>query len=138
MLRALKSHIEEMAALLEQGADTPKAMAEEVLKLAERLMGEREVWAVVFELSPGLYSGFGPYATQHMAKKAIPKLPIAQISRRGVVVPIKGPAYADVQWATAAESSAEKGDFRIVREDAELTKRGWKGSTKDRHLYLTT
>jgi hypothetical protein len=136
MLRPLKAHVQEMAALLSQGADSPEELAEEVLKLAERLQGEREVWAVVFELSPGLYSGFGPYATQHMAVKSIPKLPIAQIAKRGVVVPIKGPAYADVQFAKAAEPCAEKGDFRLVREDAELFRKGWKGNTKNRAEYV--
>ena len=123
MLRPSKVEIERVADLLEQGADSPEALAESVIKLVEQLRQERQQWAVVFELTPGVYQGYGFWATKLMASKQMPKLPMAQVARRGGPVPILGQAAADAGLAKADEPPAERSDFKLAREDQQAFRR---------------
>lgn len=137
MMVPLKGEVEAVANLLAQGAENPTELAKNVIRLVEEIRGERQVWVSVFELSPGVYQGYGPYATKATAEKAAPKLPLAQIARRGAFVPLLGPAHAIAKAAAAADAPPpERGDFALIREDAALIRKGWRGKNADRSKYL--
>lgn len=138
MLRPLKSEIEAIASMLTAGAESPEALATEVIKKVEQLRGEREQWIIVFELSPGVYSGYGPCATRAEARKKMPNMLMAQLAKRAAVVPVLG---LDSDEKCIAKSDApleERGDFKLVREDAAAFKRGWRGKQIDRHNYASS
>lgn len=138
MLRPSKTEVEAVSALLAEGDESPDALAYRVIQMVEQLRYEREVWVQVFELSPGIYAGYGPYATRHMAEKAAPKQPIAQIARCGAFVPLLGPNRAEIARARADEPLPSRGDFALIREDAALFRRGWNGKQATRSQYVTT
>ena len=136
MLRPLKREIEEIAALLNEPADSAEEVAEKVIKKVEEIRGMREQWFTVFELSPGIYQGYGPFATRAAALKETPKIPLAQVSKRGAVMPMLGLSHVEQSIAKADEPPAERGDFALAREDAALFARGWRGNQRDRARYL--
>lgn len=138
MLRPSKTEVTAIAALLEQGAESPEALAEEVIKAVERLRHDREQWFTVFELNPGVYQGYGPYPTRNAAEKATPKIPMAQIARRGGFVPMLGPTVAERQLVEADAPPAERADFALVREDMQAKRAGWKGNQRDRSQFLAS
>ena len=135
-LRPLKREIDEVAALLMQGADSPEALAGEVIQLVERLRWERQTWTVVFELSPGVYQGYGPYSTRGMAEKSIPKNPMGQIARRGAIVPVHGESVALAGLEKADEPPSARGDWVAVYEDQRAFKAGWSGRERDKQQFL--
>lgn len=93
MLRPSKTEIEAVSDLLEQGADSPESLAHDVIQLVERLRGEREQWFAIYQMTPGVYQGYGPYPTRHMAHKQLPSNPMAQASKAAAVVPVLGTDY---------------------------------------------
>lgn len=136
MLRPIKAEVEAIAAMLSAGAETPEDLAADVIREVERLRGEREQWFVVFELSPGVYSGYGPCATRAEARKRMPNLLMAQLSRRAAVVPVLG-LDADAKCIAKSDAPIEdRGSFVLVREDAKAFKNGWRGNQRDRSSYL--
>lgn len=136
MLRPLKKEIDEIASLLEAGAEDASSLAESVIKRVEELRGERMQHFIVFELTPGVYQGYGPYATGSAAAKAMPKFPMAQIARKAAVIPMLGVEHAMRGLETADEPPAERAVFQLVREDAKAFKNGWKGNMRDRDKFL--
>lgn len=141
MLRPSKSEIEAVSALLAEGDETPEALAYRAIQLVESLRYERQTWIQVFELSPGVYMGYGPFATRAAAEKAVARQPMAQVARRGGFVPVLGPNQGELALAKADAEVPERGDFKIVREDAALYRRGWNGKQATRKQFeqlLTT
>lgn len=136
-LRPLKNEVEQVAALLERGAESPEAMATEVIQLVELLRQSREQWITVLELSPGVYTGYGMYPTRAAAQKALTKIPMAQVSRRGAFVPVTGEAAIQAAAERSEAPRQERGDFEIEL-DRRAFKAGWKGNMRDRHKYVTT
>jgi hypothetical protein len=137
MLVANKKEIETVAALLEEGADSPVDLAKAVIKRLTELREERKYHALVFGLGPGVHVGFGPFATIDAAFNSVDKNPMAYIAKRAAVVPIYGTGQIAVMNALAEEPPAERGDWPEIRLDQQAVRKGWKGSMKDRHLYLT-
>ena len=135
MLRPLKIEIEAVKARLEAGAADSESLAYEIIQLVEQLRGERETFTLALRLSPGVFVGYGPYATAAAAMKAMPKTPMAQVAERGFVIATHGVAWPAAQLAKADMEQPDRGDFTIIREDAALFKRGWRGNTKDRAQY---
>ena len=141
MLRPLKVEIEAVKARLEAGAADSESLAYEIIQLVEQLRGERETFTLALRLSPGVFVGYGPYATAAAAMKAMPKTPMAQVAERGFVVATHGVAWPAAQLAKADTEQADRGDFTIVREDAALFRKGWAGDMKTRKAFadaLTT
>lgn len=139
-LRPKKTEVEQMAALLEQGGDSPEELAVEVIKQSFEFMAERITYAVTFELTPGVYQSYGPYPTRAAAEKAMPKLPMAQVANRGVYSMMLGPKVVSGQMAAADVDPKEstRSDFEICREDAQAFRNGWKGEVKHRDRFLNT
>jgi hypothetical protein len=132
----LKSEIESIAALLAAGASDPETLATEVIKRVEELRGERRQHFIVFELTPGVYQGYGGYATGDAARKAMPKFPMAQVARKAAVISVLGVDQAQRDLATADEPPAENSNFTLTREDGIAFKNGWRGAVRDRDRYL--
>jgi len=135
-LRPTKTEIQAVAATLAAGAGSPEEMAEAVIQQVEMLRYERTQWISVFELSPGIYQGYGPYPTRAAAEKGIAKIPMAQVAKRGAMVPVLGPAVAEAGIDKADEPVHERTDFVLVREDAAAFRKGWRGKLADRHNYV--
>lgn len=125
-----------MASLLEAGAASPTDLAKAAIKLVDELRSRRQHWVSVFEMSPGTYQGYGPYPTRAGAERALPKIPLAQVARRGAFIPIIGPGVAAEQLTAADEQTPDRGDFVVVREDRAAFKRGWSGKQIDRKNFL--
>lgn len=122
MLRPSKSEVEAVAELLSAGSDSPESMAEEVIRLVERLRHEREQWVTIIDLGSGIYVGRGPYATKHMAVKAAPKDPwISHFDRPWSVVSVYGPDHLHPR---AKESEAEWAQ-RVIPEGHWSKVRDW-------------
>lgn len=131
-LTPLKSEITAVAALLQEGDESPEALAKQVLSLIyNQLYPQREVWQVIFELTPGVYAGNGPYPTRAAAMKDLPKLPFAQTCKRGVVASTKSGSIVSHD-----PPPADRGDFAVIREDARAFKNGWRGGKADRDRFL--
>lgn len=73
-MRLLKKEKEAIAQLLEQGAETPEALAEEVAKLLDRLRGERG-YHYACAIVAGIPMTIGPYTTRRQAEKALGRFP---------------------------------------------------------------
>lgn len=138
-LTPLKKEIEEIAALLQQGADSPTDLAKAVVKRVYELAEERVSHVAVLELTPGVYQAYGPFPTRARAEAALPKIPMAQVANRGAYATLHGMRAAKAAWEQSDEASdMERGDFKLVREDAQAFRKGWGGRSADRHLYVTT
>lgn len=138
MLIATRAEVDAVAALLEQGAESPAELAKAVIKLVGELRSTRQHFVSVFELSPGIYQAYGPYATRAAAEKGVAKIPLAQIAKRGALVPVIGPNVAVDQLTAADEQTPDRGDFVICREDAKAFRRGWKGKQANRKDFVGT
>lgn len=142
MLVATKSEIAAVIALLNSPTDakgqawTEDTMGRALINLVTEMREERKTFGVVFELTPGVYIGYGPYATEAAARKAVPKIPMAQVTKRGAVFPVYGHSQAEAAYAKSDEPLPERSDFTIAREDAACFRRGWKGNVRDRDQYL--
>lgn len=135
-LTPLKKDVEAVASMLEAGADSPEALAKQVIKHVYEALETRVTHVVTFELSPGVYCTYGPYATRTAAETARTKIPMAQVARRGAVSSMVGPAMYAAQLEAADEVSADRGDFVIVREDAALFRKGWNGKQATRASFV--
>lgn len=138
MLRPSKTEIEAVAALLEQGAESPQDMAHAVIQLVERLRGEREMFYTVVGLGPGNYVGEGPYATDHMARKgAVKNIWITEFKRPWGVVSVNSQEFNLRRQKEAADKPpSTRGDWTKVELDKAAFRAGWKGNMKDRAEFL--
>lgn len=136
MLTATKREVEEVAALLEAGAASPEDLAKLVIKRITELREERKCYVLVMELTPGVYSGYGPFATISAAVDSTVKNPMAYIAKRAAVVPLAGhkPAVVSME-EVAAKPPTSRVDPEVAL-DREAFKRGWKGNMRDRGKYL--
>lgn len=132
---ATKTEIAEVAALLQLGADSPEDLARAVIRRLSEMREERKQYDVVFELTPGAYVSFGPYATDAAARKAIPKIPMAQVAKRCAVVVRYGQTSIDAGIAKADAPRESRFDIEIQR-DQQAFKRGWRGNIRDRDQYI--
>ena len=137
-LTPLKSEVTEIAALLQQGADSPEDLAKRVVKRVYELAEERTTHVVVFEPSPGVYQAYGPFPTRSRAEAAVGKIPMAQVARRGAHATLHGMRSVDAAFAAADVEPEARGDFRIVKEDAAAFRKGWNGKQATRSAYLTS
>lgn len=137
-LTPLKAEVTEIAALLQQGADSPEDLAKAVVKRVYELAEERTAHVVVFELTPGVYQAYGPFPTRSRAEAAVGKIPMAQVARRGAHATLHGMRSVDAAMAAADEVPEVTGAFAIVREDSAAFKRGWRGKQADRASFVTT
>jgi len=137
-LTPLKGEVTEIAALLEQGAESPTDLAKQVVKRVYELAEERTTHVVVFELSPGVYQAYGPFPTRSRAEAAIGKIPMAQVARRGAHATLHGMRSVDAAMAAADVPPEVTGAFALVKEDAAAFRKGWKGRMADRSHYVTT
>lgn len=137
-LTPLKGEIAEIAALLEQGAESPTDLAKRVVKRVYELAEERTAHVVVFELSPGVYQAYGPFPTRSRAEAAVSKIPMAQVARRGAHATLHGMRSVDAAMAAADEVPEVTGAFAIVKEDAALFRKGWNGKQATRASFATT
>lgn len=137
-LQPIKSEITEIAALLEQGAESPTDLAKQVVKRVYELAEERTTHVVVFELSLGVYQAYGPFPTRSRAEAAVGKIPMAQVARRGAHATLHGMRSVEAAMAAADVAPEVTGAFAIVREDAAAFRRGWKGRASDRSAFLAT
>ena len=136
MLLPLKNEIEAVASLLMQGGESPEELAKAVIHKLTEMRELRPVFGVVFELTPGAYVAYGPFATSGAARKAIPKIPMAQDSKRGAVFSMYGMAHVAQREAITDAPLQERGDFAIVKEDAAAFRRGWNGKLATRSQYV--
>lgn len=136
MLLANKREVEEISALLEQGADSPTELAKVVIKRMTELREERKFFALVFGMRGGAHLGFGPFATIDAAFNSVDKNPVAYTATKAAVVPIYGPSQTQAMWALADEPPISRGDFAIVREDAIAFKNGWDGKERTKRSFL--
>lgn len=136
-LTPLKKEIEDIANLLQQGADSPTDLAKTVIKRVYELAEERVSHIAVFELTPGVYQAYGPFPTRARAEAAVPKIPMAQVANRGAYATLHGMRAVKAAWEVAEEvSDTERGDFRLVREDAKAFRSGWRGKNANRSQYV--
>lgn len=136
MLLPTKRETDEIAALLEQGADSPVDLAKAVIRRLGELREERTQWVSILEATPGVYFGYGMWPTKDAAKKALPKIPMAQFSTRGAFVPVKGMAAIDAAYAQVDEPLADRGDAFEIALDVQAFRNGWKGRVSERHKFL--
>lgn len=136
MLLPLKTEIEAIASLLEQGGESPEELAKAVINKLTEMRELRPTFGVVFELTPGAYVAYGPFATSAAVRKAIPKIPMAQDSKRGAVFSMYGMAHIAQRQAITDAPPEERGDFALVREDQAAFRRGWNGKLQTRSQYV--
>lgn len=131
-----KREVEEIAGLLEQGAASPEDLAKQVIKRVSELREQRQFYTLVFELSPGVYSGYGPFATRDAAFDSVDKNPMAYIATKAAIVPIIGHKHAKAAMeAKANEPPASRTDPEVAK-DVIAFKRGWRGKVTDRERFL--
>lgn len=136
MLVSTKREVDEVAALLVEGAASPTDLAKLVIKKVTELREERKVHALVFGLGNKTHVGFGPFATVDAAFNSVDKNPMAYIATRAAIVPILGPHKAQEMLAAADEPPSQRGDWLEVELDKRAFKAGWKGSMRDRARFL--
>ena len=136
MLLATKKEVDTVAALLEQGAESPQELAKAVIKRLTELREERKVYALVFGLAGTAHLGFGPFATIDAAFNSVDKNPVAYTAKRAAVVPIIGSSQTQAMWDKADEPPTERGDWSEIRLDQAAFKRGWRGNMRDRAKFL--
>lgn len=69
-MRPRKADVTAVAELLSAGAESPEDLASEVIKALHDLWYQRDSWVVVTR-AYGLQWAYGPWTTEHQAKKAI-------------------------------------------------------------------
>lgn len=136
MLVPTKAEVEAVAALLEQGGDSPTDLAKTVIKKLTELREERKTYALVFGLSGPAHVGFGPFATHDAAFNSVDKNPVAYIARRAAIVPIHGPSQTASMQALADEPPTPRGDWMEIELDKTAFANGWKGNMRDRAKFL--
>lgn len=138
MLLPTKTEITAIAELLAEGADGPEGLAKAVIRRLTELRGAREQHFAIVELSPGVYTGEGPYPTRAAAKKAATKnLWITEFGRRWAVVPVNGQEHNLQREAEAdARPPTERGDWAEIALDRQAFKAGWRGKQVDRKNFL--
>lgn len=136
MLVATKREVEAVAALLEQGADSPTDLAKVVIRALTELREQRKTYALVFELGPRVYSGWGPFATIDAAFNSVDKNPMAYVATRAAVVPVQGPGTAREMLAAADAPAEQRGDWLEIELDKAAFRAGWKGSMRNRAAFL--
>lgn len=136
MLLATKIEVDTIAALLEQGAESPKELAKVVIKTLTELREQRKFQVLIFELSPRVYTGFGPFSTTDQAFNSVDKNPMAYIAKNAAIVPVYGASQTKAMHELADAPPAERGDLTLVREDVRAFRNGWKGNVRDRDKFL--
>lgn len=123
------SEVKAIAALLQEGAETPEALAKQVIAEVDRLRTDRKTFMVVAQYQAAdtpWYLAYGPYATAKQAEKAtakgLPIMPPAKVA----VVPTYNPGHAETVWADTDKPAAPKGDFARVARDAQAYREGRK------------
>ena len=76
-MKLLKAEGMALAALLEQGAETPLQLAESFAAELDRLRGERTFYYACY-VSAGIPGAVGPFSTKGQAERAITKAGIAE------------------------------------------------------------
>lgn len=131
-MRLLKKEREALAALLEQGADTPEELAEIVAAELDRLRGERNYHYAVAH-TDGPSQVLGPFATVGQANKAVRKYPATKTFFLTHGNTAEG---LDRIIREVDEPPVRKGDAEDIQADVLAFSRGWKGNKRDRSAFL--
>lgn len=141
-LIATQAERKAVAELMNSAADakgqqwTADSMAKAVIDLISDMREERKCYVLVLELTPGVYSGYGPFPTIDRAIDSTTSNPMAYIAKRAAVVPLMGHKPAKVSMEeVAARPPAPRIDPEVLL-DQQAFRRGWKGSVKDRARFL--
>lgn len=82
------------------------------------------------------YSGFGPYSTRDQAEKAAAQALAGMETTAYAIVPTRNPHGLDAVFALADADPAERSMWELVKQDAQATKKGWRGNRRDRDSYV--
>ena len=129
----LKRETTAIAELLAAGDETPEALANAVIKKLDEVRGERTTHYVLLRMGHGqatTFYGFGPYSTKNQALKSIEKNPTAQLATAMAVVPTTSSEGLDQLIASVDSKPEVKGDWLVVKQDAEAFKNKPKRSRK--------
>lgn len=130
-MKPLKREKDALAAMLQNGAESPEALAEQIFNAVDVQRGERNYSYALVKTLIG-YTIIGPFSTDNQAEKAAAKHPAAE---RAWVVPGFTPEGLDRLIRETDEPATGAFDPAIA-EDAQLVKLGWKGKRKDRDQYV--
>lgn len=120
-LQPLKSEVDSIASLLSAGAESPEAMAKDIIRaIYNELLPQRTVYVTAFDLGNSVWVASGLYPTRQAAFKDAHKQPVAQISSRALIAALAG---------SQAPSEAHReptGDWKWIKADIQAWKEGKK------------
>lgn len=139
-MTALKKEVDAVAALLQEGADTPADLAKLVIKRLDEVRAERVTHFLVMKFGSKqscFYTGFGPFSTANQAVKTFEKHPAAGMATGYAVVPTVNHLGFEELLARVDAPAESRGNWPEVEKDRAAFKNGWKGRGSDRERYLS-
>ena len=138
-MQLLKKEREALAALLEQGAETPDELAKIVAGKLDEMRASRTTYTVVLRFGIGIHQHhmcFGPYSTRAQAEKAFDKHLVHTQPSAWAFVPTRTAEGIEEMIAEADKTPELKGDWAIVKADGRAYRKGWDGKQKTRSQYV--
>ena len=123
----------------DQEWDGPEEFAVAIINELDRVRADKTSYVSVMQFGFAgsvFYVGIGPFAGQKSAANAVAKHPAFREAAKVAVVPMSTPEHVAAAIGDLDAQPALSGDWAIVREDAALFKKGWKGKQIDRQKYL--
>lgn len=128
MVAISETVVKKVAALLEEGGDSPLDLAKSVVELVDEVRAEKTRYTVVCQYgrTPCWYIGYGPYPTMRKAEDAIKKMPATHEATHVAIVPVTTPEAlvrkTEELDAPAADWRTTR-DWKLVKADAEKFKK---------------
>ena len=122
----------------DQEWDGPEEFAVAIINELDRVRADKTSYVAVMQFGftdSVFYVGIGPYAGQKSAANAVAGHPAFGEAAKTAVIPMRTPENLAKMLEDIDKQPALSGDWAIVREDATLFKRGWKGKQADRKKY---
>lgn len=116
----------------------PEELAVALINELDRVRAEKTSYVAVMQFGLGespFYVGIGPFAGLKSAAKAVGAHPAFSEAGKVAVVPVNTPQHVAAVIGDLDKQPALTQDWAIVREDASLFKKGWKGKVADRKNY---
>lgn len=138
-MQLLKKEREALAALLEQGAETPDELAKIVAGKLDEMRASRTTYTVLLRFGIGIHQyhvAFGPYSTRTQAQVAFEKHLQHTQPSAWAFVPTRSAEGAEAMIAEVDAKPESKGDWAIVKQDGVAYSRGWKGKQSNRSEYV--
>ena len=123
----------------DQEWDGPEELAVALIKTLDEVRANKTSYIAVMQFGFGevpFYVGIGPFAGMKSAANEVAKHPAFKEAGKVAVVPVNTPAHVAQVIGDADSQPALSSDWAIVREDATLFKKGWKGKNANRNDFL--